>query len=606
MVTWTSPTLLQLLTAFPLLLSCFLGGRLLVLRGHSRARSARTGRWYTFRQALRALGHLAFSYALGVALGILLIIYLDRVGVRLGLLTNESIDGLIILLLLASSAALLQPQVRTLHAASAWLLLWSSMGAVVLFAAEGALFPKFPDVWYSLGFTGPDPMPQALPALIVVVPLSYACWRISRVAAAYQQEPKVGAGPIVPAVPILLLLLAAETATLPHTFIPPRVAAACIVGLSGVVVAVGILQARGASNGQRRGRQRLTGDAIVVALLLGIAFLAYPLLVGFSGSIRINLISVTVQGFTAFLVAMLVHGVYAIGILCVVGFGLDRLAVWAAREARRSGKTLAQGLAEGLPLLLVFVTFFTFSQETWQVLHLASPSAFVALLVLLLLAVLLVVLWTALTLVETHPKLAPTRLGDLTADVAAGNPALKLLVDDWKEKTASGSADPKISLRGKRRGNAVAVLAVYEVLVLVPLTCLAAVLLYLICKLTIHPPVAAGWIYGDGQEARGEAWEGVLFPGPWVRVAIVLAVFALLYVVVEVHRDDTMGKRFFAGASIAMDQRLAVYVLYHSRLSTLQQTYGDASTTRPAAHRAPLGASLNSSSVGAGSSATAG
>jgi hypothetical protein len=226
-------------------------------------------------------------------------------------------------------------------------------------------------------------------------------------------------------------------------------------------------------------------------------------------------------------------------------------------------------------------------------------------LALLLLAVLLVVLWTASTRVGTLPKLDPTRLEDLTADSTADTPALKLLVDDWKQKAASGSTDLEIPLSGKRRGNAVAVLAVYEVLVLVPLSCLAAVLLYFICKLTIHPPVAAGWIYGDGQEARGEMWEGALFPGPWVRVAVVLAVFALLYVVVEVHRDDTMGNRFFAGASNAMDERLAVYVMYLSRVSALQQTFGDASATPSAAHRAPVRVSSNSPSVGAGSSAMA-
>ncbi|MGY1703866.1 hypothetical protein ACI79C_04765 [Geodermatophilus sp. SYSU D00697] len=556
MAPWSPPTLFHLLTAPPLVLAYVAMLRWQGGRSHETPR-----RWAHARALVWVMVYLCLMLGSGLVVGL----YLNHVGLTLGL-NNESVDGLTILLLLGASVVLLRPGVCAIPGRRARILLRTTIATVILFAAEGAIFPSFAELWSRFAPVGPEAIPQATPALLTAILIGITCLHASKSPGGFQGAPSAGALMVVPAVPLLLVVLAAETAIFPHTFVDPMVVGAGAMTAVCCAAVLGMARSRSADGEESRARGWRLGSAVVVTLLLVVSLASYPLLVMFYGHIYINPLETYVTGLDALLVASLVHLGYLALTVFVVSFGLDRLAIWAAREARHNLRNIGSGVTEGLPLLVVFITFFTFSQETWQVAHLASPAALTALLALLLATVLVVVLWTAATRVGAQVSFERARLEELAASAATGNAALSSLVDEWKG-IAPRRDEHVVPLRGRSRLNAIAVLAMYEGLVLAPLTLLSAALLFLICKLTVKPRVAAGWIFGDGQERRGDIWKGALLPQPWLRVAVILAVFALLYVAVEVHRDHAQGSRFFAGAQTAMDQRLAMYLVYTSRRS---------------------------------------
>ncbi len=553
MAVWHTPTLLQLLTAPPLILAYFAYWRWALRDTAPVGRHIRP----------RYVRLYAISAVIGGGLGLLLLVYFDRVGIDVQL-NNETVDFLTILLLLLASLALTGAGASTASLRTAQLLVWCLAAAVLLFAAEGTVLPPLRDVVQTALGTEAF-LPLALPCLVVVLPLSYACLRVGRASPTDPAGYTDGAAMIMPAAPLLLILLAAETATLPHTALEPWSSVVVLVA-AGLLVAWATGRARRRCDDEGREEQVLIGAGIYAVILLTVALLAYPVIVGFDGRLSLTTTHAPVEGWAAFGIAALVHVGYVVATLVVVNFGLDRLAVWGAREASKNVTHLGNGLAEGLPLLLVFVTFFTFSGETWQIAYLTSSKAYVGLLAVLGLAVVLVLLWTAAQRVPRNPRYPTSDLVTYADKAARGEPELRAMVENWKQQVAD-TEKQEIRLEGRTRLNAVAVFAMYEALVLVPLACLTAGLLFLICKLAVRPTLAAGWIFGDGQEARGVVWRDDVLPGPWVRVAVVLAVFALLYVAVTMHRDDSENSRFFAGASKAVTQRLAMYAVYRSALA---------------------------------------
>ena len=66
----------------------------------------------------------------------------------------------------------------------------------------------------------------------------------------------------------------------------------------------------------------------------------------------------------------------------------------------------------------------------------------------------------------------------------------------------------EVTLRTQRlvKINAILVVAMYQGLILLPVAILAGTLLFIMCKFTIQPGTAAEWIFGDGQERMGDAW----------------------------------------------------------------------------------------------------
>jgi hypothetical protein len=58
----------------------------------------------------------------------------------------------------------------------------------------------------------------------------------------------------------------------------------------------------------------------------------------------------------------------------IAGFGLDRVAVWAIREAWTDWRERASNLGRGLSILVVFTTFLLLTAETWETMVRSVPS----------------------------------------------------------------------------------------------------------------------------------------------------------------------------------------------------------------------------------------
>jgi hypothetical protein len=256
----------------------------------------------------------------------------------------------------------------------------------------------------------------------------------------------------------------------------------------------------------------------------------------------------------------------------IAGFRVHRIFKWGATSVAANGWTTLSGLVRGLPVLLVFSTFFVMTAELWQVLALIDTPTFVAI------SSGLVVLFSLFLLLAAHGEIAHQggfkTWGDVRSTVS---PDDQVVVGEIMEahqlqgvlavrelEDASVVTDEQRSLRWLRWVNAMLVVIVYESLLLVPLAAVSGFLFYYFSKLAVPARVAAEWTYGDKPtidqvreiEARG------LFAEPWFRVAVILTFFSLLYMAVTVIADPDKRKDFFSGADCELRQRLALELVY--------------------------------------------
>jgi hypothetical protein len=308
---------------------------------------------------------------------------------------------------------------------------------------------------------------------------------------------------------------------------------------------------------------------LFLAVLLATSLIGFPMLVG--RDLGIHAFGWSASGGAA---ATLMFGAYVPYFALVwlsVWFGLDRVAVWVLREIWRDRAQIVQGITGGLPMLLVFAAFFALAAETWQVVVLTDTRNFlilVGLLVALTLAVLVVQAFRQLGQDQKELTawdkvcLQAERLGP--SDHDRGAAAVRELLD----ARPPGSVELSPDLKLRMRVNALLVIAIYQALVLVPVGLGALLLFWVIGRLAVPPEVAAQWIYGDNAGPAGEAKLAALsFLGePWTRVPVVLAAFSVLYLTVALLTDDGQRKYFFSAASAALQQRLAVRIVYRLRL----------------------------------------
>jgi hypothetical protein len=330
------------------------------------------------------------------------------------------------------------------------------------------------------------------------------------------------------------------------------------------------------------------GHPLFFIPLLAASLIGYPIQV--PSDLGIEAFGWSVWGGVA---AAVTFGVYAFLVWFCVWFGLDQIAVWVSREIRRDLRRIVRGVAGGLPMLLVFATFFALTAETWQVVVETERKAFIALvglLVVLILGVLVVLAKQQLS--RAQEELEPQTYLDDEAqlDEAKRREAWE---QDWQKvreraqrNGQSGQEDtpaavsalfdampaerkdlsPKLDLR--MQINALLVIGVYQALVLVPVAIGALVLFWLVGRLTVSHEVAAQWVYGDNALTDPnidglDKIKGLSFFGePWTRVPVVLAAFSVLYLTVTVLTDEKQQEYFFSAASAALQQRLAVRIAY--------------------------------------------
>lgn len=133
--------------------------------------------------------------------------------------------------------------------------------------------------------------------------------------------------------------------------------------------------------------------------------------------------------------------------------------------------------------------------------------------------------------------------------------------------TRSGA--PKHRLGGLEAINSVIVSMTYEIIFFFPVTIIAAFAFFVFGYVTVKPPVAANWIYGDRATERqaDDLTHLPFFQQPWARVALLLTAFSILYLAVEILSDPDRRTIFFGSADKAVRKRLAVRLAYRQVLA---------------------------------------
>ncbi len=472
------------------------------------------------------------------------------------------------------------------------------VAAVVAFALEGSILPEAPRMLDGVvGTVMPAavPVPQALAALLVTCIIAVQghglLARPDHVGHVAGQQ----LNRFHPAVPLLVLVFCAETAIFPYVG-PTWLAAVVPLALLAAVVLLLSFPPR-----RRRPRTPRTAwwpgwlrwprgltwlksivtyrdeDYPGVTLFIVLFLLACPLTVGtlaaldeegsWSGS------SSPAAAGSAFVLTLGVNLFYLGLAGGIAGFGLDRVAAWAIREAWTDWRERISNLGRGLSILVVFTTFLLLTAETWETMAKISRTAYLLVLASILgLTGAFHLLISVQTLSERSKF---KRWGEVRK--AAREPASRkgateldteieyLLRRQELSQLDDDSDAPEYPLRPLETINGVIVLMTYEILFFIPVAIVGAVTFFILGRITVSPPVAGTWVFGDGTppEAGQALASRPLLEQPWLRVALLLTAFSILYLAVDILSDSGKRSSFFGSADTAVRRRLAVRLAYH-------------------------------------------
>jgi hypothetical protein len=325
------------------------------------------------------------------------------------------------------------------------------------------------------------------------------------------------------------------------------------------------------------------GNPFFVVPLLAACLFGYPAKAG--ASIGIQLFGWKIGLGTA---AVLLFAAYVVLVFLFVWFGLDRVGVWVWREIRNDVMQIVQGVAGGLPMLLVFAAFFALTAETWEIVVETDTKRFLLLIGLLVaLTIGVLALLAGQQLRHACRQLTAPDPPDAEEEPSNGRPSTAW---GWLQRRAVREGEPsgeepattavrelfsatnrppvheelRPDLKLRMRVNALLVIAAYQALVFVPVGLSALLLFWGIGRLAVSPGVAAEWIYGDDAgERERRLVDNLSFVGePWTRVPLVLAAFSVLYLTVALLTSKEQRTYFFSAANKALQQRLAVRVAY--------------------------------------------
>jgi hypothetical protein len=449
--------------------------------------------------------------------------------------------------------------------------------AVVVFGLEGSVFPSFQqplDDAASALAPGWPPLPQALPALPVVVAVFALAIQVSRADRGLAScAPSAEVSAFVPVAPLLALVLGGETAVLPEAmgdgWAQGALPVSLLVGLALVSRARPRRAPLRATTLPTLQHARIKGtitnpSPMALTIWVGLLVCLYPSLVTWLASVRLG--GHTLTGVAAFAFTAAINVAYLGVVWLITSFGLDHVASWAGSEALANIRSVVIGIARGLPLLLIVTAFSVLSADVWQAVAAMSVDAYVALL-----ALILALTGTAM-LINAKRELDDDRAFSSWDDVRrhltrpgakAWDPCQSVL----RELDASPPEEPPPtpSLRRRQSFNALAVLTVYQAFIFVPLLVAAGALFWLIGRLAVSASVAGSWIYGDGspQTLANQLVERSFLAQPWTRVGLLLGTFSLLYVATQVLSSEEQRKDFFRGADQAVRQRFALLVAYN-------------------------------------------
>ena len=168
----------------------------------------------------------------------------------MNLLSSAGADFAIILLALAHSQLLLRRRVETLDKKRAIVSLLVIAFASLLVVAEGIAFPQMDAVANAALPASFPPALGALPGLLFFISLSLlAFWEVVRFPEPERNaEPTPAALALVPAAPLMVILVGAAAAVLPHFQIQSAIEATLVLGSTAALLTLaGIRYRRAAS-----------------------------------------------------------------------------------------------------------------------------------------------------------------------------------------------------------------------------------------------------------------------------------------------------------------------------------------------------------------------
>jgi len=468
--------------------------------------------------------------------------------------------------------------------------------AVICFAFEGSLLPSstvLMDGVVSNIMPTAVPVPQGLAALLVTAIILFQSRGMirTREASDHGQTPRPRVDVFFPAVPLLILVLCFETTVLPYVdSVWPGIIAP--LAITAVIVPLHILLRRPqeGSRIRRLAKWPKSLDVLVhypgLILFVILYLVACPVIVGVLSASQANRFSLEAfgrpeVGRPAFTLALAVNLLYLVLAAIIAGFGLDRVAVWATKEAWTNWRERISTLGRGLSILLAFATFLLLTAEIWETLVKISTGKYLVLLgsVLLMTGAFHLLTsvqhlarrsefnsWSDVVAAATSRRKAyRKKKGNLPPDLEVEKLLSRLEHDNLKDM-------PEHPLGRLERINGLTVMMTYEILFFIPVMLLAAILFFVLGHLVVPPAVAATWVYGDGTPpSRGQVLANLpLIQQPWIRVAVLLAAFSVLYLAVELLSDSDGRSKFFDSADRAVRRRLAVRLAYRELLKEVR------------------------------------
>jgi hypothetical protein len=483
------------------------------------------------------------------------------------------IDTAVLFTALLASTLLFRGNLWDSRAGRCWRLFVFVIAAAVLFELEGSVLPPLGSQPSEQGIF---PVPHSLPALIVVATILAMSLRLARGSVEQSTSSAISARNVasfVPVAPLLVLTLGVDNAVLASSMGGWAEAVTPLVLLLAFAAVFAAVQRWRPQQppwqiGSVTRLAHLTSWPTLLFWILAFLFL-YPVMAWFF-NIQVSGFGPPATGWRALLIILGIN-ILGLGVTWfIIWFGLDRIAGWALREGPRNLSDILVAFAHGLPLLLIFTAFFALTAETWEIVVEAGPVAFLGLLGLLLGLMAFFLLISSIHELRGHRRFATW--ADVRTCAVGGEHQSKLSPADPISQVVEKAVRGKDLAREPRNVevgilgwlNAMLVMAIYQVLIFTPVAVGAFAFFLLLARLAVPPEVAAEWVFGDGADpALGLMLDKRPFvEEPWTRVAVVLAVFSVLYLTVTVLTDENHRKTFFGVADDAIRQRFAMRLAY--------------------------------------------
>ena len=259
-------------------------------------------------------------------------------------------------------------------------------------------------------------------------------------------------------------------------------------------------------------------------------------------------------------VAAVVIGAVVLGLTYeVVAYGIVPLAAWMGNRILHSLADVRAAAVRALPFLLIFVTFFFFTAETWQTFARLEGLPYGLTLMLFVLAA---TLFVATRLRPDIDLLQRFSTWEEVAAEAAGTPASAL-------PAPAGGAPEDIPLSPRERRNVLLVVVAGQALLGMVVAAVMGAFFLLIGVLTVDGELIRSWVQHDPHVYLHLTLSGrrLIFAEEHIRVAGFLATFSGFYFAVYSVADPSFRQGLSDDATTGLRASFAARALYRGAVA---------------------------------------